>query len=72
MNEKVAKRRDALINLTYAAVIFGLLFLFFRYCFWVAAPFLLTFLFAVINQRPLREILHMWGRVSPAFRAGFL
>ena len=44
MNEKVAKRRDALINLTYAAVIFGLLFLFFRYCFWVAAPFLLTFL----------------------------
>ena len=54
MNEKVAKRRDALINLTYAAVIFGLLFLFFRYCFWVAAPFLLTFLFAVINQRPLR------------------
>lgn len=39
MNEKVAKRRDALINLTYAAVIFGLLFLFFRYCFWVAAPF---------------------------------
>ena len=52
MNEKVAKRRDALINLTYAAVIFGLLFLFFRYCFWVAAPFLLTFLFAVINQRP--------------------
>ena len=54
MNEKVAKRRDALINLAYAAVIFGLLFLFFRYCFWVAAPFLLTFLFAVINQRPLR------------------
>lgn len=39
MNEKVAKRRDALINLAYAAVIFGLLFLFFRYCFWVAAPF---------------------------------
>ena len=54
MNEKVAKRRDALINLAYAAVIFGLLFLFFRYCFWVAAPFLLTFLFAVINQHPLR------------------
>lgn len=25
MNEKVAKRRDALINLAYAAVIFGLL-----------------------------------------------
>lgn len=39
MNEKVEKRRDALINLAYAAVIFGLLFLFFRYCFWVAAPF---------------------------------
>ena len=54
MNEKVAKRRDALINLAYAAVIFGLLFLFFRYCFCLAAPFLLTFLFTVINQLPLR------------------
>lgn len=54
MDEKVVKRRDTLINLAYAAVIFGLLYLFFRYCFWVAAPFLLTFLFAVVNQRPLR------------------
>lgn len=43
MNEKVAKRRDALINLAYAAVIFGLLFLFFRYCFWWRL-LLLTFL----------------------------
>lgn len=56
MNENVAKRRDALINLAYAAVIIALLYLFFRYCFWVTAPFLLTFFFAVLNQKPLRWI----------------
>ena len=71
MNEKVAKRRDALINLTYAAVIFGLLFLFFRYCFWVAAPFLLTFLFAVINQRPLRWLDKKTHHKCPACGACF-
>lgn len=54
MNETVAKRRDALINLAFVAVILALLYLFFRYCFWVAAPFVLTFFFAVLNQRPLR------------------
>lgn len=54
MNEKVAKRRDTLINIAYIAAVLAILYLFFKYCFWVAAPFVLTFLFAVINQRPLR------------------
>lgn len=39
MNEKVAKRRDALINLAYAAVIFGLLFLFSATAFGWRLPF---------------------------------
>jgi len=54
MNEKVAKRRDTLINIAYIVAVLAILYLFFKYCFWVAAPFVLTFLFAVINQRPLR------------------
>lgn len=54
MNNKVAKRRDALINLAFIAAVLAILYLFFKYCFWVAAPFVLTFIFAVINQRPLR------------------
>ena len=54
MNSKVEKRRAFLIDLLYAAAIIGLLYVFFKYCFAVAAPFLLSFFFAVILQRPLR------------------
>lgn len=54
MNEKVEKRRAFLIDLVYVAAIIGLIYVFFKYCFGVAAPFLLSFFFAVILQRPLR------------------
>lgn len=54
MNPKVQKRRDAIINVAFAAMILGLVFLFFKYCFGVAAPFLLSFFFAVLLQKPLR------------------
>lgn len=54
MNPKVEKRREFLINLLYAAVILAIVYVFFKYCFWLAAPFLLSFLFAVILQKPLR------------------
>lgn len=54
MNSKVEKRRAALINIAYAAVIIALIYVFFKYCFGVAAPFLLSFFFAVFMQRPLR------------------
>ncbi len=43
MNPKVEKRRDFLINLLYLAAILGLAYVFFKYMFWMAAPFLLTF-----------------------------
>lgn len=54
MNPKVEKRRDFLINLLYLAAILGLTYVFFKYLFWMAAPFLLTFFFAMLLQRPLR------------------
>ncbi len=54
MNPKVEKRRDFLINLLYLAAILGLAYVFFKYMFWMAAPFLLTFFFAMLLQRPLR------------------
>ena len=53
MNPKVAKRRDFLIDLVYIMAIIGLVYVFFKYCFSIAAPFLLSFFFAVILQRPL-------------------
>lgn len=54
MPDKVKNRRNALINVAFAAMILGLIYLFFKYCFAVAAPFLVSFFFAVILQRPLR------------------
>ena len=53
MNPKVAKRRDFLIDLVFVMAIIGLVYVFFKYCFVIAAPFLLSFFFAVILQRPL-------------------
>ena len=53
MNPKVAKRRDFLIDLVYVMAIIGLVYVFFKYCFVIAAPFLLSFFFSVILQRPL-------------------
>lgn len=54
MNSKVEKKRAFLIDLLYAVAIMALIYVFFKYCFTVAAPFLLSFFFAVILQRPIR------------------
>lgn len=54
MNQKVEKKKEFLINLFFLAVILALIYVFFKYLFWVTAPFLLSFLFAVIVQKPLR------------------
>jgi len=54
MNPTVEKRKAFLINLSFITVILGLIFVFFKYLFWPTAPFLLSFFFAVIVQKPLR------------------
>ncbi|MDE6469600.1 MAG: sporulation integral membrane protein YtvI [Eubacterium sp.] len=54
MTNSVKKRRDTIINVAYLALVIGLVYVFFKYCFSVAAPFLLSFFFAVLLQRPIR------------------
>jgi sporulation integral membrane protein YtvI len=54
VSDKIRKRRDSIISVAYIAMILGLIYFFFKYCFGVAAPFLVSFLFAVALQRPLR------------------
>lgn len=54
MTEKVRKRRDAIINVAFLAMVLGLIFLFFKYCFGIASPFIVSFFLAVLLQRPLR------------------
>lgn len=56
MPQKVEKRREFLINLLFLAAVFGLIYVFFKYLFWITAPFLLTFIFAIALQKPLRKI----------------
>lgn len=54
MSEKVKKRRDALINFAFLAMLLGIVYIYVKYLFGVTAPFMLSFLFAVGLQKPLR------------------
>lgn len=54
MTPKVERRREFLINIAFLAVVLALVYVFFKYLFWVTAPFILTFFFAVMLQKPLR------------------
>ncbi|MCC8016788.1 MAG: sporulation integral membrane protein YtvI, partial [Clostridiales bacterium] len=54
MTEKVEKRKAFLINFAFAALILGIIYVFFKYMFWITAPFVLSFFFAVLLQRPIR------------------
>lgn len=54
MNPGVRKRRDAIINVAFVAMLIALIYVFFKYIFGITAPFLIGFFFAIILQRPLR------------------
>ena len=54
MPQKVEKRREFLINLVFIIAVLGLLYVFFKYMFWITAPFIFAFLLAIILQKPLR------------------
>ncbi|WP_177918120.1 AI-2E family transporter [uncultured Eubacterium sp.] len=54
--DKVEKRRAFLINFAFVGVLLALAYVGLKYFFWVSAPFLLSFFFAVILQKPLRFI----------------
>ena len=51
--EAVEKRRRVIINLVYAGVILGLLYLFFKYAVWLFLPFIAAFFVAAVLQRPV-------------------
>lgn len=54
MNSKTEKKRAFLINLLFIAAVLALIYVFFKYLFWPVAPFLLSFFFAMLIQKPLR------------------
>ena len=56
MTAKVEKKREFLIELLFIAAVLAIIYVFFKYLFWVTAPFILTFFFAVLLQTPLRYI----------------
>ncbi len=56
MTPKVEKRREFLINIMFLAAILALAYVFFKYLFWVTAPFVLTFLIAILLQKPIRAL----------------
>lgn len=54
MSESVEKKRSFIINIAFVAIILALFYFFFNNLFWVTAPFTISFLFAIVCQRPLR------------------
>lgn len=67
----VEKRRQALINIAFFSIIFVAYYFFMKYAFWVAAPFIFAFLFALIMQKPIRFISKK-TRAKRSFVAVFL
>ncbi|MBQ7543024.1 MAG: sporulation integral membrane protein YtvI [Clostridia bacterium] len=47
------KRRRVIINLIYAGIILGLIYLLLKYAFWMLLPFIAAFVIAAILQRPV-------------------
>lgn len=49
-------RRKRIINFVYFAIVLGLSYLFFKYCFWALSPFIFAFFIATIVQKPTNLI----------------
>lgn len=72
MNSHVEQRRAFLIDFAYVALILALVYVFFKYLFWITAPFLLSFFFAVLLQKPLRFLDRKTNKKAHTFWAIFL
>ena len=72
MNSHVEQRRAFLIDFAYVALILALIYVFFKYLFWITAPFLLSFFFAVLLQKPLRYLDKKTNKKAHAFWSIFL
>jgi len=71
MQQKVEKRREFLINLLFLAAVLGLIYVFIKYLFWIAAPFLLTFVLAIWLQKPIRKLDRKAGKKWHTFFSVF-
>ena len=72
MNSHVEQRRAFLIDFAFVAVILALIYVFFKFLFWITAPFLLSFFFAVILQKPLRYLDKKTNKKAHTFWSIFL
>lgn len=54
--DKIRRRKKTLINFAYFVVLIGLFYLFFKYAFWLFAPFLMGLFVAAILQRPVNSL----------------
>lgn len=72
MPTKVEKRREFLINLLFVIAMLALIYIFFKYLFWVTAPFVITFFCAIILQRPLRWLDKKTNKKMHTFWSIFL
>ncbi len=52
----VEKRRQTLINFSFYALLLAVYYIFLKYAFWLASPFIIAFLLALILQKPVRFI----------------
>ena len=67
MTPKVEKKRAFIINFAFLVLILGIVYVFFKYLFWVTAPFVLSFFFAVLMQKPLRFLVRKTSRKLRTF-----
>ncbi len=56
MTELAEKRKSMLINLLFFSFVAVVYYLFMKYAFWLAAPFIFAFLIAMLLQKPIRAV----------------
>lgn len=67
MTPKVEKKRAFIINFAFLVLVLGIIYVFFKYLFWATAPFVLSFFFAVLLQKPLRFLIKKTNRKLRTF-----
>lgn len=50
------RKLDFIVSIVHLVIVIGLVYLYFRYLFWPTAPFVFSFIIAMMLQKPLRAI----------------
>ncbi len=76
MTAKADRKLSRIINIAYLAIVLGLAYLFIKYCFGIAFPFLFAFFVAMIVQKPTnacyKKIKKGKGVISTVFVLVFI